>query len=86
VIKNPRGARQTVELDDTVGGLADIKAGDKVILTLRDEPGRPKVSAVVSSKDQLEVQARATPKATLAAAAAAVGPRSTRAWSRPRRR
>ena len=76
VIKTPQGARQTVELDDSVGGMAGIKAGDKVILTLRNEPGRPKVTAIVASKDQPQIETPTKPKPTLADDSAATGPRT----------
>jgi hypothetical protein len=49
VIKRGDGAEQRAELDDDVAGLADVKAGDHVILTLRGEPGRPRVSAIARS-------------------------------------
>jgi hypothetical protein len=49
VIKAKDGAEQTVELDDTVGGLADISAGDHVIVALRGEPGRNRVSSLAKS-------------------------------------
>jgi hypothetical protein len=76
VIKNPQGSRQTVELDDTVGGMGGIKAGDKVILTLRNEPGRPKVTAIVASKDQPRVETPTKPKPPLTDDAAATGART----------
>jgi hypothetical protein len=76
VIRNPQGARQTVELDDNVGGMSGVKAGDKVILTLRNEPGRPKVTAIVASKDQPKVETPAKPKPPLTDDAAATGART----------
>ena len=39
VIKNARGLEEKVQLDDTLGGFGDIRAGDQVILTLRTGPG-----------------------------------------------
>jgi hypothetical protein len=38
------GPAQTLELDDAVGGFGSVKAGDRVILALRKEPGRAKVT------------------------------------------
>jgi hypothetical protein len=49
VIKVKNGAEQTVELDDTVGGVGNVAAGDHVIVGLRNEPGRSRVSAIISS-------------------------------------
>src|SRR5262245_55643169 len=45
VIRNNDGVEQTLQLDDQVAGLADIKAGDQLILTLHGDPARPRVSA-----------------------------------------
>lgn len=58
VIRQADGAQQTVELDDSVGGMGDVTVGDEVILTLRGEPGRPRVSALTKST---ATPARATP-------------------------
>jgi hypothetical protein len=49
LIRKGNGEEQTVELDDNVAGLRDIRAGDHAILTLRGEPGRPRVSAISRS-------------------------------------
>lgn len=49
VIKAKDGPEQTVELDDTVGGVGNVAAGDHVILALRNEPGRDRVSAIMKS-------------------------------------
>src|SRR5262245_47913718 len=46
VIRNKDGVRQTVELDDRVAGVGDIKAGDKVIVGLRSSAGRARVSSI----------------------------------------
>jgi hypothetical protein len=67
VIKKGDGAEQTAELGDNVAGLADIKAGDYVILTLRGEPGRPRVSAIAKStvaSRRVEPAPRPTPPTT----------------------
>ncbi len=49
VVRNNDGAQQRLELDDAVAGLADVRAGDRVILTLRGDPGRPRVQAIVKA-------------------------------------
>jgi hypothetical protein len=52
VVSIAGGPPQTVELDDAVAGLGDLKAGDRAILTLRKEPGRPRVAALIRAKDR----------------------------------
>ena len=46
VIKSSTGAQETLEFDDALAGPAGVKAGDRVILTVRGEPGRRRVSAI----------------------------------------
>jgi hypothetical protein len=46
VIKNAKGVNETFELDDAVAGGAGVKAGDRVIVTVRSEPGRRRISAI----------------------------------------
>jgi hypothetical protein len=49
VIKNTEGREETLKLDDTVAGLDGFQAGDRVILTVRTEPGMSRVSAISKS-------------------------------------
>ena len=49
VIRQADGTQQRVELDDNVAGFGDVRVGDEVILALRGEPGRPRVSAITKS-------------------------------------
>ena len=49
VIQHPDGTQQTVQLDDTVGGLGDVTAGDEVLLGLRAQPGWPRVTVITKS-------------------------------------
>jgi hypothetical protein len=49
VIRNAKGVEEKVELDANLAGFGDIKAGDRVILTLRTGPGRALVSSIVKS-------------------------------------
>jgi hypothetical protein len=49
VVRTNDGAEQTLELDAKVAGFADLRTGDRVILTLRGEPGRARVEAVSRS-------------------------------------
>ena len=46
VVSIAGGPPQTVELDDAVAGIGDLKAGDRAILTLRKEPGRARVTSL----------------------------------------
>lgn len=46
VIKNSKGVKETLELDDTLAGASGVKAGDRVMLTVRAEPGRKRISAM----------------------------------------
>jgi hypothetical protein len=46
VIKSSKGAEETLEFDDTVAGAAGLKAGDRVMMTVRGEPGRKRISAI----------------------------------------
>ena len=50
VIRNAKGGEEKVELDDNLAGFGDIKAGDRVILTLRTGPGWTRVSSIVKSR------------------------------------
>jgi hypothetical protein len=68
VVRISGAAAQTVELDDTVAGLGDVKAGDRVILSLRKEPGHAKVTWLARDadrkKDGKDAAARVTTSAT----------------------
>jgi hypothetical protein len=50
VIKNADGVEQTLQLDDHVAGIGDLRPGDRVILTLRGEPGRARVESFSKSE------------------------------------
>src|SRR5207344_2414966 len=45
VIRNNEGVEQTLELDDQVVGIGELRPGDRVILTLRGEPGRARIES-----------------------------------------
>jgi len=49
VIRRADGTQQTVQLDDSLAGFGDVRVGDEVILTLRAQPGWPRVSAITKS-------------------------------------
>lgn len=46
VVRNSTGVNETLELDDAVAAGASIGAGDRVMLTVRTEPGRRRISAL----------------------------------------
>jgi len=50
VIKNTDGVEQTLELDDHVAGIGELRPGDRVILTLRGEAGRSRVESFSKSE------------------------------------
>ncbi|HEY8231144.1 MAG TPA: hypothetical protein VIJ10_00640 [Vicinamibacteria bacterium] len=67
VVRTNDGAEQTLELDDQVSGLAELRAGDRVILTMRGEPGRPRVQAFSkTTKVEASASTRAEPVVTRA--------------------
>ncbi len=66
VIRNAKGLEEKLQLDDSLAGFGDIKAGDRVILTLRTGPGWARVSSIVKS--------RAVPATKIEAAAASSSP------------
>jgi len=50
VIRNAKGVEEKVQLDDALAGFDDLKAGDRVILTLRRGPGWARVSSIDKSR------------------------------------
>ena len=54
VIKNADGVEQTLELDDHVVGIGELRPGDRVILTLRGEPGRSRIESFSKSEASLK--------------------------------
>src|SRR5262245_19089608 len=55
VIRRPDGTNQRVLLDDMVGGFGNIRSGDRVLVTVRDEPGMARVSSLIKSAPTLRV-------------------------------
>ena len=49
VIRQADGTQRTVQLDDSVGGVGDVRVGDEVILGLREQPGWPRVTVITKS-------------------------------------
>jgi hypothetical protein len=66
VVRNNDGTQQRLDLDDPVAGLADLRAGDRVILTLRGDPARPRVQAIVKST-KTEARAETRPDSAVTA-------------------
>jgi antitoxin (DNA-binding transcriptional repressor) of toxin-antitoxin stability system len=46
VVKGSKGAQETLDLDDGFSVPAAVKAGDHVMITVRGEPGRRRISAM----------------------------------------
>jgi hypothetical protein len=72
VIKNTTGREQVLKLDDTVTGFEGLRAGDRVILTLREEPGMTRISSIAKGVGR----APSANPATTRAPAEATGPAS----------
>ena len=67
VVRTNEGAEQTLELDDQVVGFGDLRPGDRVILTLRGEPGRARIEAFSkAAAPPARVQSTETSKAVVA--------------------
>jgi len=68
VIRGSDGKAQTAKLDDTVAGFpVGIQPGDHVIVSLRKEPGMPRVSSIVKSAPPSAANApRPAPRAAVA--------------------
>jgi hypothetical protein len=49
VIQNSSGDQETLELDDSVAGMEGVTAGDDVIMAVRGEPGRRRISAITKA-------------------------------------
>ena len=62
VIRQADGTQRTVQLDDSVGGVGDLKAGDEVILGLRAQPGWPRVTVITKSTTATPSRGTAAPK------------------------
>jgi hypothetical protein len=69
-VRLPDGTEQTAELDDNVVGFADIAVGDSVLLTMRDEPSRPRVSRIVKAVTAPAPRVAARPASEVVAAPA----------------
>jgi hypothetical protein len=63
VIRQADGTQQTVQLDETVGGLGDVRAGDEVLLGLRAQPGWPRVTMITKSKASTTTRGTPAPRA-----------------------
>lgn len=67
VVKNAKGANESFELDDAIAGAGGVKAGDRVMITVRSEPGRRRISAItkVAASPAPVVTATPLPRTTL---------------------
>jgi hypothetical protein len=69
VIKGTDERQRTLALDDNVTGLEALRAGDRVILTLREESGITRVSSI--AKSQASSSSPTSPSSATAASAGA---------------
>jgi len=46
VIRNSKGAREVLDFDDGLAGLSGITPGDNVMIAMRGEPGRTRITAI----------------------------------------
>jgi hypothetical protein len=70
VIKDTDGREQRLQLDDSVGGLDGLRAGDRVILSLREEPGMTRIRSIVKSQASPSVPVARADRPTAAPTAA----------------
>ena len=80
LVENADGRQESMLLDDTAAGFGDVKPGDAVILTLRQDPGRTRVSALVKStarRPPVTAIPSATPKGTAATATSSASATAT---------
>lgn len=63
VVRNNEGKEQTLELEDNLAGLAELRPGDRVILTLRGDPDRPRVGALWKASPPGKAASPAEPSA-----------------------
>jgi hypothetical protein len=61
VIRNARGAEEKVVLDDNLAGFEDIRAGDRVSLTLRAGPGWARVTSIIKATPESKAAASPSP-------------------------
>jgi hypothetical protein len=67
--RNAKGVEEKVQLDDNLAGIGDIRAGDRVILTVRTGPGWTRVSSIVKSRPLAASRPPAAPKAAATSSA-----------------
>ncbi len=80
-IRQADGTQQTVQLDDSVGGVGDVRVGDEVILGLRAQPGWPRVTAITKSTTATPSRGTPAPR-TLPPAPAGTSHAATDAFAR----
>jgi hypothetical protein len=69
VVKSPRGVTETFDMDDLLRSTGSVRAGDRVIITIRGGLGRRRISAISrSTATPAAVVVSAAPLATIATA------------------
>jgi hypothetical protein len=61
VLRTPQGTRETLVLDDLLASTGGIRAGDRVIVTVRGGPGRRRISAMTVMTAGPSAASAATP-------------------------
>ncbi len=61
VVRNAQGVEEKMQLDDNLAGFGNIRAGDRVILTLRTGSGWPRVTSIVESREEPAPRLAASP-------------------------
>ena len=61
VLRTTQGTRETLVLDDLLAGTGSVKAGDRVIVTVRGGPGRKRISAMTVMTTSMPAAPVATP-------------------------
>ena len=51
VVRDSKGRRQTLQMDDLLAGIGSVKPGDHVIVTVRGGPGQRRISAISRTSD-----------------------------------
>ncbi len=62
VLRTAQGTRETLVLDDLLAGTGSVKAGDRVVVTVRGGPGRKRISAMTVMTTSIPAAPAATPR------------------------
>jgi hypothetical protein len=77
VVRGAGGAKETFDLDDTVGSVGPVKPGDRVVLTVHAGVGRRRITAIAKAASSSGVVIVAPTPLTPRTAAVVVAPATT---------